>query len=113
MESEDRELERNGVKFHASVVNLENAVLALFYEEKMRLGTVAFAMPGLAEMRAGRSSVLLGAKYLIATRSLAERIAARTGKMSLVSLHTSLDEAEAFRLFARLADDVFTKRPDA
>ena len=70
----------------------------------MRLGTVAIAMPGSGEVAVGRSSVLLGGKYVMTTRALAEKLAGKTGKMALVSLFTELDEAEALRIYARLAD---------
>ena len=76
----------------------------------MRLGTLAFALPGLMEGTAVTSSILLGGKYLIITRSLAERIAALLKKMSLVSVYTSLQEAEAFRIFLKLLDDAMSQR---
>src|SRR2546426_1069022 len=52
----------------------------------------------------GTSSVLLGGKYLIAARALAERSAAIFKKMSLVSLNTTLSEGEALRVYSALLD---------
>ncbi|MEM3003681.1 MAG: hypothetical protein QXO25_03320 [Candidatus Bathyarchaeia archaeon] len=98
-------LERDGVTFHVKVLPLENAVVAFFYEGEMKLGTVAFSMPiGFGEAT-GRSSVLLGGKFLVASRALSERLAARYRKMSLVSFHSSLPEAEAFRIYMKLLED--------
>ena len=72
---QETQLERDGIVFRLKLLDLENAVVAFFCEGPMRLGTLAFALPGLIEATATTSSVLLGGKYLIVTRSLAERIA--------------------------------------
>ena len=85
---------------------MDNAVLALCFEGSMKIGTLAISTPGLREGAIGTSSVLLGGKYLIATRALAERAAAVFGKMSLVSLNTTLAEGEALRVYSGLLDKV-------
>lgn len=92
--------------FRVNYSRLDNAVVAFFFEDKARLGTVAIAMPGTGEVAVGRSSVLVGGKYLMTSRALAERLAGKTGKIALVSLFTELDEAEAFRIYAKLLDKV-------
>ena len=94
----------NSRKFRLNFGELENAMVAFFFEDRMRLGTVAIAMPGNGEVAVGRSSVLVGGKYMMTTRALAEKLAGRTGRMALVSLFTELDEAEAFRIYAKLLD---------
>jgi len=106
LESLDVEYERNNVTFHGNLVMLENAVLVFFYEGSSKLGTVALAMPGIAEERAGRSSVLLGGKYLMASRALAERAAGSFGKIAIVSMNTAIEEPEALRIYAKLLDDL-------
>jgi len=85
---------------------MDNAVLALCYDGTMKIGTLAISTPGLADGVVGTSSVLLGAKYLIATRALAERSTAIFKKMSLVSLNTMLSEGEALRVYSTLLDKV-------
>jgi hypothetical protein len=92
--------------FRVNFTELENAVVAFLFEDRMRLGTLAIAMPGLREVAAGRSSVLLGGKYLMACRALAEKLAAKSGRMALVSLSTELDEAEALRTYTKLLDKI-------
>lgn len=87
-----------------TVLAMENAVLALFYEGQIKIGTLAVSTPGLREGGAGTSSVLLGGKYLVAARALAERVAASYNKMSIVSINTGLSEGEALRLYVRLLD---------
>src|SRR5437867_11963116 len=94
-------IERGDVRHKASMLLMDNAVLVLFYEEPMRIGTLAFSIPGLREGGATTSSVLLGGKYLIAARALAERAAALFNRMSLVSLNTRLSEEEGLRLYSK------------
>jgi len=90
---------------------MDNAVLAFFYEGRMTLGTLSVSLPGSGETNTGISSVLLGGRYLIVSRALAERVSATFKKMSLVSVRTTLPEGEALRLFARLFEDLLSKRP--
>jgi len=97
--------------FRSNFMQLENAVVAFLFEDRMRLGTVAIAMPGLREVAAGRSSVLVGAKYLMVSRALAEKLAAKSGQIAIVSLFTELDEAEALRIYMKLLDKVKVTQP--
>ena len=101
--------EQNGRVHKINLVQMDNAVLALCYEGTMKMGTLAISTPGLRDGAVGTSSVLLGGKYLIAARALAERSAAIFNKMSLVSLNTTLAEGEALRLFSSLLDKVRNK----
>ncbi len=97
-------IERGSVVHKVSLFLMDNAVLALFYDGTMKIGTLAVSTPGLRGGAVGTSSVLLGGKYLIATRALAERVAATYNKMGLVSLNTRLAEGEALRLYSSLLD---------
>ena len=106
LESVDVKFERESLTFHANLVRLENAVLVLFYEGTVKLGTVAVSMPGIGEERAGRSSVLLGGKYLMASRALAERAAGYFRKIAIASINTAIEEPEALRIYAKLLDDL-------
>ena len=110
MDFQETQLERDGIVFRLRLLDLENAVVSFFYEGPMRLGTLAFALPGSMEATATTSSILLGGKYLIITRSLAERTAVLFKKMSLVSVYSSLQEAEAFRIFIELLDAAISQR---
>jgi len=92
-------------------MQLENAVVAFLFEDRVRLGTVAIAMPGIREVAAGRSSVLVGAKYLMVSRALAEKLAAKSGQIAIVSLFTELDEAEALRIYMKLLDTIKVTQP--
>lgn len=90
---------------------MDNAVMAFFYEGTMRIGTLAVSTPGLREGAGGTSSVLLGGKYLIAARALAERVAASFNRMGIVSLNTRLVEGEALRVYSGLLDKVKSGNP--
>ncbi len=104
MKFEEATLQVNSRTFRLNFGQLENAIIAFFFEDRRRLGTVAIAMPGSGEVAVGRSSVLVGGKYMMTTRALAEKLAGKTGKMALVSLFTELDETEALRIYNRLLD---------
>jgi hypothetical protein len=106
MEFNEVTMEVNHRVFRINFAQLENAVIAFFFEDRVRLGTLAIAMHGTGEVAVGRSSVLVGGKYLMTTRALAERLAGKTGKMALVSLFTELGENDALRIYARLLDKV-------
>jgi len=103
---QEASLEREGRVHRVNLLQMDNAVLALCYDGTMKIGTLAISTPGLADGVVGTSSVLLGGKYLIATRALAERSAAIFKKMSLVSLNTILSEGEALRVYSTLLDKV-------
>ena len=103
---QEASLEREGVIHKVNLLQMDNAIVALCYEGSMKIGTLAVSTPGLTDGVVGTSSVLLGAKYLIASRALAERSAAIFKKMSLVSLNTTLSEGEALRVYSGLLDKV-------
>src|SRR6266487_478212 len=104
MALQEASIEREGKVHKVSLLRMDNAVLAFCYDGTMKFGTLAMSTPGLTEGVVGTSSVLLGGKYLIAARALAERSAAIFKKMSLVSLNTTLPEGEALRVYSRLLD---------
>lgn len=106
MSLQEATAERDGKTHRVNLLQMDNAVLALCFEGSMKIGTLAISTPGLREGAVGTSSVLLGGKYLIATRALAERATAIFGKMSLVSLNTTLAEGEALRVYSGLLDKV-------
>jgi hypothetical protein len=113
MDFDELTMQVNSRTFKLNLAELENAVVAFLFEDRIRLGTVAIAMPGTNEVAVGRSSVLLGGKYMMTTRALAEKLAGRTGRISLVSLFTELEETEALRIYAKLLDRVSLSAPSS
>jgi hypothetical protein len=74
---------------HCGVLELENAVLALFWEgAEPKLGSTTVTIPGTA------SSQLLGDRDQLLGRTLGTYLAAKYGKMSLVSTHFSQGYSE-------------------
>ena len=113
MSFEEAELKRDETILKVSLLEMENAALAFFYENTINLGTVAFALPGTAETSVGTSSILLGGRYLLVSRALAERVSVSLRKMSLVSVRTTLPEGEALRIFVKLFENVLSSRSDS
>jgi hypothetical protein len=106
---QEASVEQDGTVHKINLLQMDNAVVTFCFEGTMKIGTLAISTPGLRDGAVGTSSVLLGGKYLIAARALAERSAALFNKMSLVSLNTSLAEGEALRLYSSLLDKARTK----
>ena len=102
-------LEEEGIEYHLKLLSLENAAVAFFYEGDMRLGTLACSLPKSIDTLPATSSVLIGGKYLICSKFLAERLAAKTNKISLVSVYTTLPERNALRIFSKLLDKPLNK----
>lgn len=101
---QEASIEQNGRTHKINLLQMDNAVLTFCFEGTLKIGTLAISTPGLRDGAVGTSSVLLGGKYLIAARALAERAAAIFNKMSLVSLNTTLAEGEALRIYSSLFD---------
>jgi len=110
MSFKERSIEKDGQVFHLRILELSNAVLAFFYEGSMKLGTLAIALPGHGDGQVTTSSVLLGGKYLLSARALAERIAGSFKKMSLASVHVEISEPEGIRIASALLDDLSRKQ---
>lgn len=77
-------MEVEGKTLCCGVLELENAVLALFWEGKEpKLGSTTVTLPGMA------STQLLGDRDQLIGRVLGTHLAAKYGKMALVSTHIS------------------------
>lgn len=70
------------------LLNLSNAIIILIAEKPVALGTICLATPALnlKGMKYGDSVALFGGKFEFFARAIAERTAAETGKMVLVSI---------------------------
>ena len=84
-------MEMEGKIIQYAVLELENAVIALLWEGvEPKIGSTTVTLPGRA------SSQLLGDRDQLIGRILGTHIAARYGKMSLVSTHLSQGYGEVF-----------------
>lgn len=103
-------LEKN-MRFLAIFIETKNAVLVMLSEAEDQLGTLAASVPPTTGIRIQPlpSSVLLGDRNTITARMLAERLAAKTGKIGLVSVHLkTISETEANPILMKLFEKVTT-----
>jgi len=98
------EMKENETLFLALHLETKNSSIVLLSEGEDQLGTLAVAIPQAQKMLGPPlSSVLLGDRNLIVARMLAERLAAKTGKIALASVFTkTLAEKEAGPVFLKL-----------
>lgn len=97
--------ERENV-FVALRVETPNANLLLLSQDEDQLGTLAVALPQSQKLIGPPlSSVLLGDKNIILARAMAERLAAKTGKIALTSVFIkTLSEREVGPVLLKLFD---------
>lgn len=107
------ETTEEGTLFSATIIELKNALMALLSEGEESLGTLAVSVPPqrLEISRQPISSTLLGERHITIARIIAERLAALTNKIALVSvfLRTS-SEAKAGQTFMKLLEEALKKR---
>jgi len=105
------EMKEKETFFLSTYVETRNGSLTLFSEGEELFGTLAVAIPQAQEMIGPPlSSILLGERNTILARILAERLAAKTSKIALVSVHIkTVEEREAGQILMKLADKVLGK----
>jgi len=109
------ETTEEGAKLSATVIELGNSYIVLLSEGDVEnLGTLSVSIPVRAEAsRQPLSSILLGERSTILARLIAERIAALTNKIALVSVFIkTLNEQKAGQVFIRLLEKVFKERKE-
>ena len=104
------ETEERGYRLTATLLRLENSVMAFFDEKgSMKLGTLAVAMPKLGS-QTYISSVLLGDRNIVITKILAGRFSNAFNRIALVSTHLAdIREREVGSLLLRLAQSLIDK----
>jgi hypothetical protein len=105
------ELDGKDTTFYSVLLETSNANQLFLSETEDKLGTLAVAMPQPKKLVGSPvSSVLLGDRNMMITRLLAEILAEKTDKMSLVSVFVkSLNEQEAAPILKKLLDDTLKK----
>ncbi len=102
------ELLEQDTRFLAVYLEAKNSCLILLSEREDRLGTLAIAVPKPKDLLGPvQSTVLLGDKNAVSARMFAEHVAAKKGKIALVSVYLDkLSEMQAQAFFMHLIEKV-------
>lgn len=97
--------------FFSIFIETENGIQMFLSEGKDKLGTLAVAMPQKTNLIGPPlSSVLLGDRNMIVSRLLAELLAKKTNKISLVSVFVkSVNEREIAPVLKELMENTLNK----
>ena len=107
------------MRFLAVYVEAKNSAMIMLSEKEDKLGTLAIAVPKPNDLvGAATSSVLLGDKNVISARMFAEYVAAKKGKIAIVSVYLEkIGEIQAqeffMHLIKKLVDSEGQKEPTA
>ncbi len=93
-------------RFLAVYVESKNSVMLMLSEREDKLGTMAIAVPKLRDtVGSVTSSVMLGDRNVISARMFAEHVAAKKGKIAIVSVYLDkVGEMQAQAFFMSLID---------
>lgn len=102
------ELTEKDYRFLAVYVEAQNSCLILLSEKEDKIGTMAIAVPRPKDLLGPvSSSILVGDKNAISARMFAEHVAAKKGKIAIVSVYLDkLTEVQAQAYFMRLIEKV-------
>jgi hypothetical protein len=105
------ELFEQDTRFLAVYLEANNSCLILLSEREDKLGTLAIAIPKPRDLIGTvSSSVLLGDKNAVSARMFAEYVAAKKGKIALVSVYLErLNEMQAQAFFMHLIEKVMKR----
>jgi len=105
----DEVFEKN-TRFLAIYLETKNACLMLLSEAEDQLGTLTAAVPsGKRLLGPPISSVFMGDRNIAIARTLAERLAARTQKIALVSIYLkTISESEAAPILLKLVEKILS-----
>ena len=108
------ELIEQDTRFLAVYLEANNSCLVLLSEREDKLGTLAIAVPKPKDLLGPvSSSVLLGDKNAVSARMFAEYVAAKKGKIALVSVYLErLNEMQAQTFFMHLVEKVMRKEAE-
>jgi len=100
------ELTEQDTRFLAVYVESKNSCMVMLSEREDKLGTLAIAVPK-SPTGTVTSSVLLGDRNVISARMFAEHVAAKKGKIGIVSIYLEkATEMQAQEYFSRLLEKV-------
>jgi hypothetical protein len=102
------EIQKQDTRFLAVYVEAKNSIMIMLSEKEDRMGTLAIAVPKPSgNLGQVTSSVLLGDKHVISARMFSEYVAAKKGKIAMVSVYLDrVSESQAQEFFMHLIDKV-------
>ncbi|MCL4429876.1 MAG: hypothetical protein M1540_08655 [Candidatus Bathyarchaeota archaeon] len=102
------EIQQQDTRFLAVYVEAKNSIMIMLSEKEDKLGTMAIAVPKPREMVGSvTSQVLIGDKHIISARMFAEYVAAKKGKIAMVSVYLErVTEIQAQEFFMHLIEKV-------
>lgn len=102
------ELFEQDTRFLAVYVETKNSCLIMLSEKEDKLGTMAIAVPKPKDLLGPvSSSVLLGDRNSVSARMFAEYVAAKKGKIAMVSVYLDrIGEMQAQAFFMHLIEKV-------
>jgi hypothetical protein len=108
------ELFEQNHRFLAVYVETKNSCLIMLSEKEDKLGTMALALPKPPNLlRPVSSSVLVGDKNAVSARMFAEYVAAKKGKIAMVSVYLDrLSEMQAQTFFMHLIEKVLRAKSE-
>jgi aspartate 1-decarboxylase len=100
------ELSAQGTRFLAVYIEAKNSIMIMLSENEDKMGTMAIAVPKPKDLTgAVASSVMLGDKNIITARMYAEHVAAKKGKIAVVSVYLDkVSELQAQSFFMHLVE---------
>jgi len=100
------EIKEQDTRFLAVYVEAKNSIMIMLSEKEDKLGTLAIAVPKPRDLIGQvSSSVLMGDKNVITSRMFAEYVAAKKGKIAMVSVYLErVGEMQAQAFFMHLID---------
>jgi len=100
------ELHEQDRHFLAVYVETKNSCTIMLSEKEDKLGTLAIAVPKPKDLLSSvTSSILLGDRNVISARMFAEYVAAKKGKIAMVSVYLeTVSELQAQSFFMHLID---------
>jgi len=107
------ELHEQDMRFLAVYVEAKNSIMIMLSEREDKLGTMAIAVPKPKDLIGQvTSQVMLGDKNVISARMFAEYVAAKKGKIAMVSVYLEkVSEIQAQEFFMYLIDKLIKSEP--
>ena len=108
------EIVEQDTHFLAVYVEAKNSCFILLSEREDKMGTLAIAVPGPKDLTGPpSSSILVGDRNTVSTRTFAEYLASKKSKIALVSTYLEkMDEARAQSIFLKLIEKVTHAEPE-